>query len=143
MNIEEFKNKVIPLSQKLYRLAERMLKDIDEAEDMVQEVMIGLWSSRNKVGKIFNIDAYALRIMKNRCLDHLKSYRIKNVSNDFNAEEIREEFGDFQDQKEMVSILSDTTAASSGFISESRTFSTIRNDVGILKNLCIVSSDSV
>jgi RNA polymerase sigma-70 factor (ECF subfamily) len=73
MKPEEFNTRVIPLSQKLLRLAKRLLS-IKEAEDMVQDVMLSLWEKRKELNRIFSIDAYANRMLKNKCLDKLKSH---------------------------------------------------------------------
>jgi RNA polymerase sigma-70 factor (ECF subfamily) len=72
MNIEEFKNKVLPTKNKLFRLAYLLLRDKEGAEDALQEVFLKLWMNRHKLHTYKSIDAFALCITKNLCLDLLK-----------------------------------------------------------------------
>ncbi len=75
MNAEEFKQKVLPVNQKLLRLSFRFLGDTQEAEDAVQEVYMKLWGMRQKLVEINNVEAFATTVTKNHCLDRLKSRR--------------------------------------------------------------------
>ena len=75
MTVEKFKSEVLPIKNKLYRLANRMLNDTAEAEDTVQEVFIRLWSKKEKLGEYRSIEAFAMVITKNLCLDKIKSLR--------------------------------------------------------------------
>jgi RNA polymerase sigma-70 factor (ECF subfamily) len=80
MTSEEFKNKLIPMHQKLYRLCYRFLGTVADAEDAIQEVYIKLWNMRDKLTGIQNIEAFSTTVTKNYCLDRLKLK--KNVSMD-------------------------------------------------------------
>ena len=60
------------MKHKLFRFACRMLKSVPEAEDVVQEVLIRLWKRRDKLSTYKSIEAFAMVITKNLCLDHLK-----------------------------------------------------------------------
>lgn len=73
MNAEQFKEKLLPVSQKLFRLSYRFLESTQEAEDVVQEVFVKLWNMRDKLGEIKNHEAFATTITKNLCLDKLKA----------------------------------------------------------------------
>jgi len=75
MDSAEFKTKVIPLGRKLYNFARLLLNDQVEAQDAVQEVYIKLWNYRNKMQTIDNIEAFAMKITRNWCLDRLKAKR--------------------------------------------------------------------
>ncbi|MCX6235756.1 MAG: RNA polymerase sigma factor [Bacteroidetes bacterium] len=79
MTIDEFKIKVLPLKNKLFRLAQRLLNDRAEAEDMVQEAIIRLWTRKDDLDNYNSIEAFAMSITKNLCLDILKSAGRKNV----------------------------------------------------------------
>lgn len=72
MTLETFKIEVLPLKDKLFRFANRMLRNIPEAEDIVQEVMIRLWNRRTQLNEYKSIEAFAMVITKNLCLDKLK-----------------------------------------------------------------------
>lgn len=77
MTLETFKIEVLPLKDKLYRLANRLLRNIPEAEDTVQEVFLRLWARREKLEQYRSIEAFAMTITKNLCLDKLKSKKNK------------------------------------------------------------------
>jgi RNA polymerase sigma-70 factor (ECF subfamily) len=72
MTAEQFHNDVFPLKHPLYRFARRMLKSTADAEDIVQEVMVRLWIRREKLESYRNLEAFAMTITKNLCLDKMK-----------------------------------------------------------------------
>lgn len=77
----EFIEKVVPANSKLYRFAFRMLANKEEAEDIVQETFLRLWTKRMQLNSYKSIDALAMIITKNLCIDLLKS-RKKFIMND-------------------------------------------------------------
>jgi len=80
MHKEEFLHIVMPLKDKLYRLARRILISHDEAEDAVQEVFLKLWKGKEQIKKYNKPEAYAMTITKNFCLDRLKSKQALNLT---------------------------------------------------------------
>jgi len=78
MELQEFKTKVLPLKDRLFRIALGMLKSTEEAEDTLQDVMVKLWDKRERLAGYNSIDALAVTIVKNQCLDKLKSKKHKN-----------------------------------------------------------------
>lgn len=79
MNQKDFLEKVLPFKDKVYRLAKRLLVSGDEAEDATQELYFKLWKNREKIETYDNVEAYAMRMTKNYCLDQLKSKRASNL----------------------------------------------------------------
>lgn len=73
MDLEAFKNRVIPAKNKLYRFALRFLGNEEEAKDIVQEVFIRIWNSREKMHKVENWEAWCMRVTRNLSLDRLRS----------------------------------------------------------------------
>ena len=73
MTAEEFNREVLPVRHKLFRLALRYLNDTEESEDVVQEVFYKLWSKREALVKYKSVEAFAMVITKNQCLDRMKS----------------------------------------------------------------------
>lgn len=60
--------------EKLFRIAKRMLVSVDEAQDAVQEINIKLWQmAPEKREQLQNLESYAVTMIKNYCLDRLKS----------------------------------------------------------------------
>lgn len=66
------------MKHKLFRFASRLLQNIPEAEDVIQEVFIRLWNRRDGLHQYRNLEAFAMTITKNLCLDRLKSKRNKS-----------------------------------------------------------------
>ncbi len=81
MTAKEFKKVVIPMGKKLYNFARLLLRDEDEADDAVQEVFIKLWKLRKKLSEYRNLEAFAMTINKNWCLDRLKAKRPIYIEN--------------------------------------------------------------
>ncbi|QEE51191.1 sigma-70 family RNA polymerase sigma factor [Flavobacterium alkalisoli] len=75
MNQSEFVNIITPFKDRVYRLAKRLLISNEEAEDATQEVMVRLWKNKNKLESYSSVEALAMTITKNYCLDQLKSKR--------------------------------------------------------------------
>ena len=67
-----FRNDVLPLKNKLYRLALRITIDSAEAEDIVQETLIKVWNKREVWNEIESIEAFSLTICRNLALDAVK-----------------------------------------------------------------------
>lgn len=61
-----------PVQDKMYRLALRLLVSKEAAEDALQEVMMKLWSRKQKLASYDNLEAFAMTVTKNHCLDQLK-----------------------------------------------------------------------
>lgn len=80
MDKTEFKSRVLPVRDTLFRLALSLLKNREEAEDVLQDVLLKLWDRRNRLVRLGNIEAFAVTVTRNHCLDRLKSYRHKNRS---------------------------------------------------------------
>ena len=72
---------VMPIKDKLYRYALRILGNQMAAEDVVQEVFIKVWKKREEVKEIENKEAWAMTVTRNLALDKLrkKKYRHEPV----------------------------------------------------------------
>ena len=78
MELQEFKSRVLPVKDRLYRLALHMLRSVPEAEDALQDAMLKLWDKRQQLDSYRSVEALAVTITKNLCLDRLKSKKHKN-----------------------------------------------------------------
>jgi RNA polymerase sigma-70 factor (ECF subfamily) len=79
MTQSEFLEIVMPFKDKLYRLAKRLLISSEEAEDATQEILMKLWSGKKKMASYRNVEAFAMTMTKNFCLDRLKSKQAGNL----------------------------------------------------------------
>lgn len=79
MNIINFRNDVLPLKDRLFRLALHITLDRAEAEDITQETLIRVWEKRSEWQEIENIGAYAATICRRMALDYArKTERFKS-----------------------------------------------------------------
>jgi len=86
MSLEAFKSRVLPAKDKMYRFALRLLRDEDEAKDIVQEAMIRVWNKREEMHTYLNMEAWCMRVVRNLSLDRLKSkqYNSDSLDNSYN-----------------------------------------------------------
>ena len=86
MTAGTFKQVYFSLHPKLYRIAFTILKNVEDAEDVLQDMYFKLWDSRGKLSSVNNPEAYCITLVKNLCFDILRSPKI--IKN----EEIIEEY---------------------------------------------------
>lgn len=67
-----FRTTVLPLSDRLYRLALRITMNKAEAEDVVQDTLLKVWECREDWNQINNLEAFAIATCRNRALDVTK-----------------------------------------------------------------------
>ena len=68
-----------PFKDKVFRLAKRLLVSTEEAEDATQEVLVKLWNKNEGLAAYHSVEALAMTMTKNFCLDQLKSKRAGNL----------------------------------------------------------------
>lgn len=64
--------------QRLHRYAITILKDADDAEELVQDTFADLWEKKETIPEVQSMAAYLCRAVHNRCLNHLKHEKVKN-----------------------------------------------------------------
>ncbi|MFT3794030.1 RNA polymerase sigma factor [Flavobacterium sp.] len=79
MNQTEFMQLISPFKDKLFRVAKRLLVSTEEAEDATQEVLVKLWTKNESLSSYNSVEALAMTMTKNYCLDQLKSKRAGNL----------------------------------------------------------------
>lgn len=80
MTAEEFKTRLLPVKNKMFRFAYSLLTNRQEAEDAVQEVYLKMWDMRSELTKYRSTEALMMTITKNLCLDKIKTKKNKAVS---------------------------------------------------------------
>ena len=71
-----FRNDILPLKDKLFRLALRITFDRAEAEDVVQETLIRVWNKRDEWSQFGSIEAYCLTVARNLAIDRSERKRL-------------------------------------------------------------------
>ena len=74
-----FRNDILPLKDKLFRLALRITLDRAEAEDVIQDTMIRVWNKRDEWQQFESVEAYCLIVAKNLAIDRSQKKDAQNV----------------------------------------------------------------
>ena len=74
-----FRDDILPLKDKLFRLALRITFDRAEAEDVVQDTMIRVWNKREEWTQFGSIEAYCLTVAKNLAIDRSQKKEAQTV----------------------------------------------------------------
>ena len=80
-----FQNDILPLKNKLYRLALRITLNPEDAEDTVQETMMKVWNRRQQWEQIESMEAFCMTICRNIALD--KTRRMTGSEQSLDADE--------------------------------------------------------
>lgn len=89
METTQFKKEILSLSDKLYRFAKSFLHDEEAARDAVQDLNLKLWEKRNHLDEVQNFSAFAMRSMRNHCLDILRqNNKTENLEADIEYKEL-------------------------------------------------------
>ncbi len=78
----DFRNDILPLKNRLYRLALRITRNPQEAEDTVQDTLMKVWNMRDSWATIESIEAFSLTICRNLALDRNKRKAATDLSLD-------------------------------------------------------------
>lgn len=82
MELKEFKITVLPLRAKLLGYARKMTEAPEDAEDAVQEVLLKLWNKRLELEQYRSIEAFAMTLTHNICIDMWRCKRNDTLSLD-------------------------------------------------------------
>lgn len=75
MTDKDFKNTILQHQPYMQKVAEKLLGDTDNAEDAVQEAIIGLWKQRESLKTSVEMKSLCGTIVKRRCIDMLRKQR--------------------------------------------------------------------
>ena len=74
-----FRYDILPLKDKLFRLALRITLDRAEAEDIVQDTLIRVWDKRDEWNRMDSVEAYCLTVTRNLAIDRSQKKEAQNV----------------------------------------------------------------
>lgn len=86
MDLQAFKQRILPVQGRLFRLAQLFLHNREEAEDAMQDVLLRLWTNRQQLDSYHSVEALAVQMTKNLCLDRLKSPFRQRMTDDSSLE---------------------------------------------------------
>ncbi len=72
MHQKAFLNLIEPFKPRLFGFAYRMLRNREDARDVMQDVLIKLWNNRIKLETNGNIKTYCFTVMYRECIDRLR-----------------------------------------------------------------------
>ena len=78
----EFARLVSSYSQELYTFASGFIKNSQQAEEIVSDVFIKLWESRNRLGEIKELKNYLFIAVRNSCFTFLNRQKKNEISLD-------------------------------------------------------------
>ncbi|HOF99409.1 MAG TPA: sigma-70 family RNA polymerase sigma factor [Paludibacteraceae bacterium] len=73
MDAAQFNSVILPLADQLFRVAKSIVCNDEAAKDAVQELNAKLWENRSQLDKVQNLTAFAMKSMRNLCLDWLRT----------------------------------------------------------------------
>lgn len=71
MELKEFKSTVLPLRDKLFRIAFCIIRNREEAEDVVQDIMLKVWDRPGDWKEVESVEAYCCCMARNMALGRL------------------------------------------------------------------------
>lgn len=122
MTTKEFEQYIFQQKNKLFRFSFSILKNSEDAQDAVQEVVMKLWKNRRSLDKTQNLESFCLNSVKNHCFDILRkqklqmnylnsktnnSFEIQNIENIDFVEKLRKELYKLPEQQRMAIELKD------------------------------------
>lgn len=79
MSTKLYNELIIPASDGMYRYALSIVHEPETARDVVQDCLAKIWNIRNDLPKIEKTNAWAFRIVRNRCIETLRRDRYADL----------------------------------------------------------------
>lgn len=73
----DFSNIYLTFYPQLVRFATVFVVYEEDAENLIQDLFMGLWERKESLNNIENMNAYMFKLAKNKCLDHIKHKIVK------------------------------------------------------------------
>jgi len=71
----QFKSDVLIYKDQMFRLAVRMLRNEEDANDIVQDSLLKLWDKRKVLADIKNIKSFSMTMVRNACIDFIRKHK--------------------------------------------------------------------
>jgi len=80
MQMISFRDDILPLKDKLFRIALRITFNRAEAEDVVQDTMLRVWSRKDEWSEFQSIEAFCITVARNLAIDRSQKKEAQNIS---------------------------------------------------------------
>ncbi len=94
MDKTEVQQRLMSVKTKLFRVALTMLKNEEEAKDVVQDAYMKIWS--DNIENLKTPEAFAMQIVKNLCIDRIRVNKRRPMVDVETQPEMHENFTPFQ-----------------------------------------------
>jgi RNA polymerase sigma-70 factor (ECF subfamily) len=106
MDKDTFSNKILVLSDQLFRMANTIMLDEEIAKDCVQDLYLKLWEKRKKLNEIENLASFTMKTLRNLCLDKLRKKREVDIEkSEYERKPDNISLSEFIEQKNMTKII--------------------------------------
>lgn len=100
METIDFRQDLLPLKDKIFRLALRVCLNREEAEDITQDILVRAWEQRQMLAGVRSIEAWVLTATHRLAIDHLRQRERQNESLDDDRDDRPDSTSDVQQQIE-------------------------------------------
>ena len=105
MKQDKFRKNILPIVDKLFRLALSITGNKQDAEDVVQDTMFHLWRKKEEWDSILDMEGYCFRSTRNIAIDKisLKENQQESIPDNFDVPEQKSNVQDLlETEEEMV-----------------------------------------
>jgi len=114
MKESDFKKKVLPLKNLIFRTALRITLSREEAEDLTQDTLLKLWARRNELDAVKSLEALSITIARRLALDKIAKKEQQNLSLEaasFDAEDNTSSPHELMEKREQLKKINDLVSA--------------------------------
>lgn len=79
MSSSLYHNQILPAADGMYRYALSIVHEPETARDVVQDCLAKIWNIRHDLANIEKVNAWAFRIVRNRCIETLRRNRYADL----------------------------------------------------------------
>jgi len=143
MTPEKFQASYFPHRKKMFYIAYALLKNREDAEDVVQEAFALLWKQKEQLDGVMNSEAYSVQITKNLAIDLFRSHQRKGIAQELD-DRIPNNLPSVEDLLEEQAQLEVVTQCLQGFSPKQRKIFSLRHQKGLgLAEIAKTSGESL
>ncbi len=79
MSTKLYHTQILPAADGMYRYAMSIVHEQETARDVVQDCLTKIWSIRKDLNKVEKVNAWAFRIVRNRCIEVIRRNRYTDL----------------------------------------------------------------